>query len=128
LGFQDDVKSLYAIADLAVLPTYYREGGYPRGLLEPMAMGKPVIATNSDHCRGAIEEGKNGLLVPVKDAEALAEAIRCIMSDDELRERMGRYSMLKAARDFDEEVIVPAALLKLGLPVANSLPSHAVLR
>ncbi len=117
LGFQADVKRLYAIADLAVLPTYYKEGGYPRALLEPMAMGKPVITTTSEDCRGAIEEGENGFLVPIQDSRALAAAIDRVMSNDELRERLGLYSRVKAVRDFDEQLIVPDALRKLGIPV-----------
>ena len=124
LGFQDDVKRLYAIADLAVLPTYYKEGGYPRALLEPMAMGKPVITTNSEDCRGAIEDGKNGFLVPIQDSRALASAVDQIMSDDHLRERLGAYSREKAVRDFDEQEIVFDALSRLGLPVKVSSASH----
>ena len=123
LGFQDDVKALYAISDLAVLPTYYREGGYPRALLEPMAMGKPVIATNSEHCRGTVEEGKNGFLVPIRDSRALADAIDAVVSDDTLREKLGSYSREKAVRDFDERLIVPGALRDLGLPVPETIPS-----
>lgn len=117
LGFQDDVKRFYAISDLAVLPTYYREGGYPRALLEPMAMGKPVITTNSEDCRGAVEEGKNGFLVPVRDSKALADAIDRVMADGELRVSLGGYSRIKARRDFDECGIVSGALRALGLPV-----------
>jgi len=117
LGFQDDVKPFYALADLAVLPTYYKEGGYPRALLEPMSMGKPVIATTSEDCRGTIEEGKNGFLIPPRDASALAVAIERVMSDGTLRDSLGRYSRVKAVRDFDEEAIVPEALRILGFPV-----------
>ena len=117
LGFQHDVKSFYAIADLAVLPTYYNEGGYPRALLEPMAMGKPIITTNREDCRGTVEDSKNGLLVPPKDSKSLAEAIARIMSDSELRESLGRYSRVKAVRDFDEKRIVSNALHELGFPV-----------
>lgn len=125
LGFQSDVKSLYAVSDLAVLPTYYREGGYPRALLEPMAMGKPVITTTSEDCRGTVEEGKNGFLVPPQDAQALAQAIIRVMSDDALRESLGAYSRVKAARDFDEEAIVPGVLRELGLPIPNTAAPKA---
>jgi glycosyltransferase involved in cell wall biosynthesis len=117
LGFQEQVRPLYAIADLAVLPTFYKEGGYPRALLEPMAMGKPVITTNSEDCRAAVEEARNGFLVPVRDSVALASAIAEIMNSDKLREDFGSYSRVKAVRDFDETVIVPVALRQMGLPV-----------
>lgn len=117
LGFQRDVKRFYAIADLAVLPTYYKEGGYPRALLEPMAMGKPIITTDSEDCRGAVEEGCNGFLVPIRDSNALAEAITRVMDDQALRQKLGEYSHVKAERDFNEKSIVPAALKKMGLQV-----------
>jgi N,N'-diacetylbacillosaminyl-diphospho-undecaprenol alpha-1,3-N-acetylgalactosaminyltransferase len=115
LGFQKKVKPLYAIADLAVLPTFYKEGGYPRALLEPMAMGKPVITTDSEDCRGAIEDGKNGYLIPIKNSKALEDAIMKILRDDKIFKEFGEYSRVKAVRDFDESIIVPGALRQMGL-------------
>ncbi len=123
LGFQQDVKPWYAIADLAVLPTFYKEGGFPRALLEPMSMGKPVIATDSADCRGVIEEGRNGFLVPVRDAAALASAIARILDDHELRATFGRYSYEKAHRDFDEGPILADAFHRMGVAVAPEPPS-----
>jgi N,N'-diacetylbacillosaminyl-diphospho-undecaprenol alpha-1,3-N-acetylgalactosaminyltransferase len=117
LGFQKDVKALYAISDIAVLPSYYKEGGYPRALLEPMAMGKPLITTDTDGCRGAVEDGINGYLIPAQNADALAEKIAKIIDDTVLRETMGRCSYEKALREFDEKQIVPDALRRLGLPI-----------
>lgn len=119
LQYRNDLRPYYALSDLAVLPTYYKEGGQPRALLEPMAMGKPVIATTSEDCRGAIEEGRNGFLVPPRDAVALAAAISRVMGDDTLRDSLGNYSRVMAVRDFDEAVIVPDALRKLGFPIST---------
>jgi len=107
LGFRTDVRELYSISDVAALPTYYKEGGFPRGLTEPMAMGLPVIAADSPDCRGTVEDGKNGYLVPPRDARALAEALERVLGDDDRRERFGRYSRQKAEREFSEQVIVP---------------------
>lgn len=121
LGFQEDVKSIYAIAGLAVLPSYYKEGGYPRALLEPMSMGKPVITTDTDGCRGTVEHGFNGFLIAPRDTTALAAGIAKIMDDDTLRELLGKHSQLKAYRDFDENSIVPAALRELGLPLPDGV-------
>lgn len=117
LGFQKKVKPIYAIADLAVLPTFYKEGGYPRALLEPMAMGKPVITTDSEDCRGAIENGENGYLIPVKNSKALEDAIIKILDNDKIIQNFGNYSRTKAVRDFDESIIVPGALRQMGLIV-----------
>ena len=106
VGFRTDVHDLYAFSELAVLPSYYREGGYPRALTEPMAMGKPVIAADSIDCRLPVEEGKNGYLVPIKDSQALADAIERIMIDDKKRNMFGSYSRTKVESEYDEKVIV----------------------
>lgn len=113
LGFRKDVKTLYALADLAVLPTYYREGGYPRGLTEPMAMGKPVITTESVHCRGTVEHGKNGFIVPIKDSKSLAQAITGLLDDNEMRAGFGAYSREKALREFSEDIIIQELMKKI---------------
>jgi N,N'-diacetylbacillosaminyl-diphospho-undecaprenol alpha-1,3-N-acetylgalactosaminyltransferase len=118
LGFRSDVRELYAIADLAVLPSYYQEGGYPRALLEPMSMGKPLIATLSEDVRGPVDEGRNGYLVPIKDSCALAGSIATIINDDDLRKRMGSHSYQKARNEFEECHIIPQALAACGLRVA----------
>lgn len=106
LGFRRDVKELYSISDVAAYPSYYREGGYPRGLTEPMAMSKPVITTDSIHCRGTVDDGKNGFVVPVRDSASLADAIRQIVCDDELAKRLGEHSRTKAVNEFDESSII----------------------
>jgi len=106
LGFRRDVKELYSISDVAAYPSYYREGGYPRGLTEPMAMNKPVITTDSIHCSGTVEDGRNGFVVPIRDSTALADAIRRIISDDELAKNFGDYSRMKAVNEFDETTVI----------------------
>src|SRR5438093_133947 len=72
LGDASDVRPIMAQADVVVLPSY-REGT-PRSLLEAAAMGKPIITTRTVGCREVVEDGVNGLLVPLKDAKALADA------------------------------------------------------
>ncbi len=106
LGFRNDVRDLYAVSDIAVLPSYLKEGGYPRALLEPMAMGKPVIASDTPDCRGPIEEGQNGYLVPIKNSKALAESLGVLLSDKDKIEQFGQYSRLKVEKEFDEKFVV----------------------
>jgi len=106
LGYRVDIKELYSISYLAVFPSYYREGGWPRGLIEPMAMGKPVITTDSKHCSGAVEDGVSGLLVPVRDSNALTKAIEKIINDEELASDFGLKSRKKAVKELDEELIM----------------------
>ena len=80
LGWQSDIRLAMSQCRIYVLPSYYREG-LPRSILEAMAMGRPVITTEAPGCRDAVEHGKNGLLVPVRDAVALAAAMEVLVLD-----------------------------------------------
>jgi N,N'-diacetylbacillosaminyl-diphospho-undecaprenol alpha-1,3-N-acetylgalactosaminyltransferase len=115
LGFRRDVRRLYALCDVAVLPSYYKEGGYPRALLEPMSMGKPLITTTSEDCRGTVDDGVNGMLVPPGDAGALADAITHLARDPATRTAFGRCSREKAVSEFEERPILRAVLRDVGL-------------
>jgi glycosyltransferase involved in cell wall biosynthesis len=72
----------------------------PRGLIEPMAMGKPVITTDNKHCSGAVIDGYNGLIVPIKDSIALDSSIEKIVNDETLAEKFGQRSREKNPRRF----------------------------
>ncbi len=115
LGFREDLKNIYAMSDLAVLPSYYKEGGYPLGLLEPMALGKPVISSDSIDCCGPVEDGKNGFIVPARNSKALATAIASIFQDEKKRVSFGNYSRMKIEKEFDERDVIREAFDKLGL-------------
>lgn len=117
LGFRKDVRELYALADLAVLPSYYKEGGYPRALLEPMALGKPVIAADTDDCRGPVEELGNGYLVPPRDAAALAARIEGLYGDEETCRRFGARSLDMVRTRFNDEIVGRQVLNELGVEI-----------
>jgi glycosyltransferase involved in cell wall biosynthesis len=106
LGYRVDIRELYSISYLAVFPSYYKEGGWPRGVLEPMAMGKPVITTDSKDCSNAVEDGVSGLLVPAKDSVALTKAIEKIVNDEELASRFGQRSRETIVQENNEELIM----------------------
>jgi glycosyltransferase involved in cell wall biosynthesis len=99
-GFRDDTPDLLAIMDVFVLPSH-REG-MPRTILEAMAAGKPVVATNIRGCREEVLDEATGLLVPVCNSDALAEAILRILSDDELAHRIGEAGRKRVQEEFDE--------------------------
>lgn len=99
LGHIDEMDDLIAQASLVVLPSY-REGT-PRILLEAAAMGKAIVATDAPGCREAVVHGENGLLVPVRNATALADAIQTLLEDPALRARMGEDGRRKMVQDFD---------------------------
>ena len=73
LGFQKNIADLYSQSNIACLPSY-REG-LPKSLVEAAACGRAVITTDVPGCRDAILPNKTGMLVPIKDAKALANAI-----------------------------------------------------
>jgi glycosyltransferase involved in cell wall biosynthesis len=104
LGLQKDMVSLLKTADIACLPSY-REG-LPMSVLEAMAAGKPIVTTDAPGCRSTIKEGQNGILVPVKDAIALADALEKLILDKELRLRMGKASREIAVQYFSREKII----------------------
>jgi glycosyltransferase involved in cell wall biosynthesis len=102
-GMVHDMPSIYRALDVLVLPTY-REG-FPASLLEAAAMEVPVIATRIPGCVDAVCDGETGLLVPVRDVEALTAAIRMYVGDAELRRRHGAKGRDRARRMFDPEMI-----------------------
>jgi glycosyltransferase involved in cell wall biosynthesis len=87
LGERQDVAEILAASNLFVLSTNWE--GFPISILEAMRAGLPVIATDVDGVREAIADGDNGLLVRVRDLDSLVEAIRTLIADAALRERMG---------------------------------------
>ena len=107
-GFREDIPELLSIMDLFVLPSY-REG-MPRTILEAMATGKPVVATNIRGCREEVVDGVTGLLVPVKDPEALAQAIVKVLSDGKLAQQMGQAGRKRVEKEFDERLVLERQL------------------
>jgi glycosyltransferase involved in cell wall biosynthesis len=108
LGHRSDIPELLAISSIVVLPSY-REG-LPKVLVEAAAAGRAVVTTDVPGCRDAIEPDISGLLVPVRDANALANAIQRLIEDVELRQKMGRAGRQLAEKEFSIEKIVQAHL------------------
>jgi mannose/cellobiose epimerase-like protein (N-acyl-D-glucosamine 2-epimerase family)/glycosyltransferase involved in cell wall biosynthesis len=110
LGFVEDIGALWGSAHIAVLPSH-REG-MPLSLLEAAASGRPLVATDVPGCRDIARPGINGFLVPLDDAEALADAIDRLAGDPELRRRFGRASRHLVEQHFSSS-LVGADLVKL---------------
>lgn len=100
LGHVEDMPQLLAEADIAVLPTH--DEGVPLFLLEAAASGLPLIGTDIEGCRVIVRTGVNGLIVPLRDPEALADAIANLVSNPALRAQMGAASREIAIREFDQ--------------------------
>ncbi|MDS1138798.1 glycosyltransferase family 4 protein [Pusillimonas sp. SM2304] len=99
LGERNDVAQLYQQAHIVVLPSY-REG-LPKSLVEAAACGRAVVTTDVPGCRDAITPGVTGVLVPVQDARALADAVLDLARDEDRRRAMGRAGRELAEGEFD---------------------------
>lgn len=110
-GHIKDVRPIIAKSDCIVLPSY-REA-MARTLTEALAMEKPVISCDTSGCRSVVEDGVNGYLVPVKNVDALVNAIEKFqLLPDVTREKMGKRGREKARVEFDE-LIVTSQYIKL---------------
>lgn len=108
-GRREDIAEVWSSSSMAVLPTTYGEG-VPKALLEAAASGRPIIATDTPGCREIVRHGENGLLVPVNDSGALADAIARLANDAELRRAMGMRGRRIVEREFSESLVVQQTL------------------
>ena len=99
LGARDDIPDLLARSDVFVLSS--RSEGFPVSVLEAMAAGLPVVATDVGGVGEAVEDGETGFLVPAADSEALARALERLLVDGELRRRLGAAGRARALGLFD---------------------------
>ena len=104
-GNQDDMPTVLSTSHLVALPSFYREG-MPKSLLEAAASGRAIITTDSTGCRDVIEHGISGLIIPPKNATALADAIRELLLDPARLKRMGQQARLKAEAEFSIETVI----------------------
>lgn len=93
LGRRFDIPEILAASDIVVLLS--KREGLPRVLLEGMAKGLPLLATDIRGNRDLVEDGVNGFLVPLGDVEALTQALEKLIDSPELREKIGRESKKK---------------------------------
>jgi glycosyltransferase involved in cell wall biosynthesis len=118
LGHVGDMPGLLAQVDMVVLPSYYGEG-VPRTLIEAAACALPLVTTDAPGCREVVTHEQDGLLVPPRDATALATAIRRLAQDRPLARRLGQAARDKALREFDEQLVI-ARNLELVKELAGS--------
>lgn len=116
-GHVSDVQPYIVASSVYVLPSY-REGK-PRSTQEAMAIGRAVITTDAPGCRDTVIDGVNGFLVPVRDADALADAMRRFLHRPQLILEMGQASRRLAEELFDVHTINRVILAEFGIPPAR---------
>lgn len=102
LGFRSDPLALLDALDIYVLPSLFE--GFPRSILEAMALGKPVVATDIGGSREAVGHDVSGVVVPPKDSRALAEAIHRLVGAPSLRKSMGEAGRRMVDERFNARV------------------------
>lgn len=108
LGQVSDMAALFSAADIAVLPSY-REG-LPKSLIEAAACALPLVTTDAPGCREVVTHEVDGLIVPIKDAAALAEAIERLHLDPAWAHQLGLAARARALRQFDERIVIRQTL------------------
>lgn len=129
LGHREDIPAILRDSDLFILPS--RTEAFPNGLLEAMAAGLPVIASDVGGIPELVDHGRNGLLVPVADANALASAVLQLVREPAHAARLGsaarqtietRYSFERMVAAFEELYRESLKALDRTRPMSNGLP------
>ena len=107
-GKRDDMPGVFAASHIVCLPSY-REG-VPKVLIEAAACGRPIVTSDSPGCREIVRNNENGLLVPVRDPLALAQALRVLIQDPSLRRRMGARGREIVRKEFTVDQVVGETL------------------
>ena len=104
IGYQKDMVKVYQDSHIVVLPSY-REG-MPKTLIEACAIGRAIVTTDAIGCKECVDEGINGLKVPVYSTVELAGAIEKLILNHELIQDMGENSRKKAEQEFDVKSVI----------------------
>ncbi len=104
IGERTDVGDVLAAADFLIHPS--RQEGFPNAILEAMAAGLPVVAYDLGACREAVIDQECGIIVPVQDIEALARAVRVLITDPARRRAMGEAGAERSRREFSMDQMI----------------------
>lgn len=103
-GERQDIPELLGLLDIFTLPTFTHEG-LPRSILEAMSMSLPVVATDIRGCREAVVHGKTGVIIPPKNSEKLASALRTLLVNPALRQSYGEAGRQRVEAEYDERFV-----------------------
>lgn len=121
-GRRDDMPQVFAQSRAVVLPSY-REG-LPKALLEAAACGRAVVSTDTPGCREVARDGQNGILVPVRDSDKLADAMELLANDKDLARRYGETGRKIIVEELSEQYVINATLAVYKELLANAKKRH----
>lgn len=105
LGMRNDVLDQLKNCHIFIFPSYYREG-LPKSCIEANAVGRPIITTDNVGCRDTVIDRHNGYIIPTEDSATLADRIKKLVDNKELRVRMGRNARQYAEEHFSIKDVV----------------------
>ena len=108
IGFRSDILDVIASSHVVCLPSY-REG-FPKTLVEAMAVGRAIVTTDVAGCRDAVENGVNGVVCQPRDVDSLRDALSLLLTDHEAISRYGREGRARFERLFTLETVVSQTL------------------
>ena len=109
LGKRSDVISLLRTSHIFAFPSYYKEG-LPKSCIEAAAIGRPIITCDSTGCRDTVIDGETGFLIPVKDSIVLADKIKFLIDNPDIRKEMGRKARKFAEKNFSIKDVIDTHL------------------
>jgi glycosyltransferase involved in cell wall biosynthesis/ribosomal protein S18 acetylase RimI-like enzyme len=116
-GWRRDIEVPLAAMDVFALPSW-REG-VPRSAIEAASMGLPLVLTDIRGCREIVRDGVEGMLVPVRDPRALANALERLLADEPLRRKLGDDARARALERFDERRVCNTLIAGYQLSLAR---------
>jgi glycosyltransferase involved in cell wall biosynthesis len=108
---------MLAESHIVCLPSFYGEG-VPKSLIEAAAAGRPIVTTDMPGCREIVHHEDNGLLVPPRDAEALAGALTRLLTNSDERRRMSIRGRIRAEQEFGLNAVIQKTLALYAEPAA----------
>jgi len=103
-GNQENMPEVFSKAHIVSLPSYAE--GLPKVLIEASSCSRPIVTTNVSGCKEAVRDGESGFLVPVKNTKALADAFIKLISDKQLRQRMGNAGREISMKEFSIQIVI----------------------
>lgn len=105
LGHIEKIAGFWQKVHIAALPSYYGEG-VPKCLIEAAACQRPIITSDTAGCLEIVEDGVNGMVVPARNVNALADAIEKLIVDGALRRKMGEAGREKVKQEFSDAIVL----------------------